>query len=177
MQTNSRHPPQLLGLWPHSRFVTGKFWAYSMYTDVLKVLGERIGRVLLTFCLDKQDIFLVAHKLHLDPQVARLAHRCIVGCNQKCRAQFPAIGNFSTCDAASALAIEAWRRQAGAPACSQFLQRLNGVCKLLHLRRPGVAAPSRKCCDPGRARESESLETTLSLPTVNSRYLYMRSYS
>ena len=59
----------------------------------------------------------------------------------------------------------------------QRLQRLNGLCKLLHLRRPGVAAPSRKCCDPGRARESESLETTLSLPTVNSRYLYMRSYS
>ena len=28
----------------------------------------------------------------------------------------------------------------------QRLQRLNGVCKLLHLRRPGVAAPSRKCC-------------------------------
>jgi len=36
----------------------------------------------------------------------------------------------------------------------QRLQRLNGVCKLLHLRRPGVAAPLASC-DPGRVKVIE----------------------
>ena len=62
----------------------------------------------------------------------------------------------TACDINVVMQRQPWQLKLGAGTQEhQRLQRLNGVCKLLHLRRPGVAAPSRKCCDPGRARESD----------------------
>ena len=58
---------------------------------------------------------------------------------------------YQRCDAASALAIEAWRRHAGAPACSMPAAPEWRV-QLLHLRRPGVAAPLASAVTPGACR-------------------------
>ena len=54
----------------------------------------------------------------------------------------------TACDINVVMQRQPWQLKLGAGTQEhQRLQRLNGVCKLLHLRRPGVAAPSRKCCD------------------------------